>query len=122
MSQHVPPPSEALSRRLLRTVPYKDRLAAGRLMPPVGMLREDVCSLRELHLLLAPDVRSLPGLNLRVLADWVERVIGDRELADALRKATQNAGSYVDGCLKVYELVGLRLKQAREVAGQEVLK
>ncbi len=120
MSHLVPPPGEELSRRLLRTVPYKDRLSAGRLMPPVGMLRGDVRSLRELHLLLAPDARSLPGVNLSGLADWVERVIGDGELADALRKTTENSGSYVEGCLKVYELVELRLSQARKVVEPKV--
>ena len=45
------------------------------------MLPGDVRSLRELHLLLTPDVRSLPGVNLDALADWVEEVIGDSELA-----------------------------------------
>ena len=122
MSHQMNPPGEKLSYRLLSTVPYRDRLAAGRLLPPVGMLRSDIRSLQELRLLLTPDVRSLPGVNLSALAAWVEQVINDSELADALRKATENAESYVDGCLKVYELVGLRLKQAREVAGQEVLK
>jgi hypothetical protein len=121
MSRPMPPPSEELSRNLLGTVPYKDRLPAGRLLPPVGIIPGDVRSLRELHLLLAQDDRSLPGVNFNALVDWVERVIGDRELADALRKTTNNTASYVDGCLKVYDLVDLRLKQAREVAGQEVL-
>lgn len=120
MSRPMPPPSEELSHRLLGTVPYKDRLPAGRLLPPVGIIPGDVRSLRELHLLLAQDDRSLPGVNFNALADWVERVIGDRELADALRKTTKNTASYVDGCLKVYDLVDLRLKQAREVLRPEV--
>lgn len=121
MTYRFTPPSEELSHRLLGTVPYRDRLPAGRLMPPVGMLRGDVRSLRELYLLLTPDARSLPGVNLSAMSDWVGRVIGDSELAHALRNATENAGSYVEGCVNVYELVGLRLQQAREVAGQEVL-
>jgi hypothetical protein len=121
MTYRFTPPSEELSHRLLGTVPYRDRLPAGRLMPPVGMLRGDVRSLRELHLLLTPDGRSLPGVNLSAMSDWVGRVIGDSELAHALRNATERAESYVEGCVNVYELVGLRLQQAREVAGQEVL-
>jgi hypothetical protein len=59
-------------------------------------------------------------VNFNALVDWVERVIGDRGLADALRKTTENTASYVEGCLKMYELIGLRLTQAREIAGQEV--
>ena len=121
MMRHFAQPSEELSRRLLGTVPYRDRLPAGRLMPPVGIIPGHVRSLRELHLLLTPDARSLPGLSLTALADWVERIIGDLELAQALRNATENAGSYAEGCLTVYELVGLRLQQAREATGQEVL-
>ncbi len=121
MTYRFTPPSEELSHRLLGTVPYRNRLPAGRLMPPVGMLRGDVRSLHELRLLLTPDVRSLAGINLNALAEWVKEVIGDSELAHALRNATEKAGSYVEGCLNVYELVGLRLQQAREVAGQEEL-
>jgi hypothetical protein len=121
MMRHFAQPSEELSRRLLGTVPYKDRLPAGRLMPPVGIIPGHVRSLRELHLLLTPDARSLPGLSLTALANWVQRAIGDLDLAHALRNATENAGSYVEGCLTVYELVGLRLEQAREVVGQEFL-
>ena len=121
MNHHLSPPSEELSRRLLGTVPYRDRLPAGRLFPPVGIIPGHVRSLGELHLLLTPDVRSLPGLSLTALADWVQRIIGDLELAHALRNATENSGSYVENCLTVYELVGLRLQQAREATGQEVL-
>jgi hypothetical protein len=121
MSYFMTPPSRELSLKLLGSVPYCDRLPAGRLLPPVGIIPGDMRSLSELHLLLAPDDRSLPGVNFNTLVDWVERVIGDRELADALRETVENTTSYVDGCLKVYELVGLRLTQAREVAGQEVL-
>jgi len=121
MTYQMNRPDQELAYKILSTVPYRDRLPAGRLMPPVGMLRGDVRSLHELRLLLTPDVRSLAGINLNALADWVKEVIGDSELSYALQKATENAGSYVEGCLRVYELVGLRLEQAREVAGQEVL-
>ncbi len=121
MTYQMNRPDQTLAHKILSTVPYRDRLPAGRLMPPVGMLRSDVRSLQELRLLLTPDVRSLPGINLNNLANWVKGVVGDTELAHALRKATEDTGSYVEGCLRVYELVGLRLQQAREVAGQEVL-
>lgn len=117
MTHRVPPPDGELSRRLLGTVPYKDRLSAGRLMPPVGMLREDVRSLRELHLLLAPDDRSLPGLNLDALAEWVGRALGDEELVHIVKDISSSAESYAEACLTLYELVGLRLEQARQVLG-----
>jgi hypothetical protein len=121
MNHPMMPPGKELSRRLLVRVPYGDRLPAGRLLPPVGIIPGHVRSLQELHLLLAPDVRSLPGINLNALAGWLEGIIGDGELAEAVRVATRTAGSYAEGCLRVYELLGQRLEQARVVAGQEVL-
>jgi hypothetical protein len=84
-------------------------------MPSVGMLRGDVRSLRELHLLLTPDVRSLPGINLKALAEWVRRVLGDEDFALIVEQVTDGAGSYAEACVSLYELVGQRLEQAREV-------
>jgi len=117
MNNHVPPPDEEVSRRLLGTVSYRDRLSAGRLMPPVGMLREDVRSLKELHLLLTPDARSLPGVNLDALAEWVRRTLGDDDLAHIVKSISNSAESYAEACLALFELVGLRLEQARQVLG-----
>ena len=66
-------PSESLCRKILSPVPFKERLCAGRLKPPVGILPGDVRSLPELHQFLAPDVTSLPGINLKALPEWVGR-------------------------------------------------
>ena len=75
-------------------------------------------SLRELHLLLAPDDRSLPGVNLNALAGWVGRALGDDDLARIVNEVSNSAESYAEACLTLYELVGLRLQQARQVLGQ----
>lgn len=105
----------ALAQRIIAVVPYKDRMPAGRLKPPIGMLRGDVRSLKEVYLLLAPDEQSLPGINLNALAEWIEHVIGDAHLADEVRKATQSSGSYVESCIEVHALVGERLELARTI-------
>lgn len=115
MSRWTSPPSRELAEKLLGTVPFRDRFPAGRLKPPVGLIPSPVRGLREAHLLLEPDVRSLPGLNLAALAAWIRRVIGDGELAQALENETQTANSYVDGCLRAYAVIGDRLTQARQV-------
>lgn len=112
-------PDEALARRILAAVPYAERFPAGRLRPPVGIMPGTVRSLPELHLFLAPDDRTLPGVNLTALADWIENAVGDPELARELRTKTANAASYVEGCLMTYELVGARLVQARAAVGEE---
>jgi len=108
-------PSEALSRKILSPVPFKARYPAGRLKPPVGIMPGDVRSLPELHLFLEPDDASLPGINLKALAEWVEASIGDRELAQSIRAIADTAANYVEGCLKVHEVVGYRLDQARNI-------
>lgn len=119
MSYGMTPPDPELCRKLLGLVPFRDRLPAGRLLPPVGLMPSPLRGLREAYLLLAPDERSLPGINLAALADWVERVIGDGELAAAVREETRAAECYVDGCLRIYALVGERLEQARNVLGSD---
>ena len=107
-------PSESLSSRLLSPVPFKERFPAGRLKPPVGILPGDVRSLPELHLFLEPDDASLPGINLKALSGWIETSIGDRELAASVQTIVDQSVNYVEDCLKVYEVVGARLDQARK--------
>jgi len=118
MSAALPVPTTDLAGRILATCSYADRLPAGRFTSRVGIMRGTVRGLPELHLYLAPDERSLPALNFDRLADWMERVVADTELAAATRAAARNAGSYVDACIAAYELVGQRLAQARSVLGQ----
>lgn len=120
MNQPLTMPDHDLSRSILATTSYADRFHAGRLLPPVGIIPGTIRSLPELHLLLAPDDLSLPGVNPLALADWVEHVIGDPDLAQALRAAHGAAQSYVAWCLTTYELVGSRVDQARRMLGEEV--
>jgi len=115
VSHSLSQPSASLSRKILNPVPFKARFPAGRLKPPVGVLPGDVRSLPELHLFLEPDDASLPGINLKALAEWVEASIGDKELAQSIRAIVDTAVTYVEGCLKVYEVVGYRLDQARNI-------
>ncbi len=42
MSTGMPVPDRELARRLLGTVPHRDRLPAGRLKPPVGLIPSPV--------------------------------------------------------------------------------
>lgn len=109
-----------LAQKIIAAVPYRDRLPAGRLKPPVGMLRGDVRSLHEVYLLLAPDEQSLPGINLNALGEWIEQVIGDVQLANEVRQAIRRPDSYVEMCIEVRGLVGKRLERARTALGLHV--
>jgi hypothetical protein len=120
MNYRLSQPDEELARRILATVPYTDRLPVGRLSPQLGITRGTVRGLPELHLYFTPDARTLPGINLNKLADWIERVILDAEFAEEVRNVSRTAESYVDGCMKVYEIVEHRLNQAKEVAGHDL--
>lgn len=103
----------------MRPVPFTERFSAGRLKPPVGIIADNVRSLPELHLFLAPNKSSLPGINLEGLPDWIERNIGDRELAEAIRGVVAGENSFVENCQEVYKIVGYRLDQARVIMGED---
>lgn len=105
------PPDPALAARLLQRVAFRDRLPAGRFRPPVGLIPGDVRSLSSLFLHLAPQPDSLPGVNLSRLSGWVRDVLGDPSLAMAIRDAVDASSCHVEGCMRVYELVALRLAQ-----------
>ena len=116
MNHDMTLPDVELARRLLASVPYAHRLPAGRLRPPVGIIPGDLRSLKEVYLHLAPDDRSLPGVNLAALAGWVRDLLGDHEMSVRIGAAVKAAPSYVAGCLAIHDLVGRRLAQARTVA------
>jgi len=114
VTYHFSQPGKSLSFKILSPVPFRERFPAGRLKPPVGIMPGDVRSLSELHLFLEPDNASLPGINLKCLPDWIEASVGDGELAASVREIVDQSVNYVADCLKVYEVVGVRLDQARK--------
>jgi len=116
------PPDPALAARLLQRVVFRDRLPAGRLRPPVGILPGDIRSLSALFLHLAPQPNSLPGVNLTRLSEWVQDVLGDAALSAAIRDAVAASSCHVDGCMRIYELVAVRLAQAEAAMSGAVPK
>lgn len=117
MSAALSRPSAELAGRILASCGYADRLPAGRFTARVGIMRGTVRGLPELYVYLAPDERSLPAVNFERLADWIERVVADAELAAVTRTAARGADSYVDACIALHALVGQRLGQARAALG-----
>jgi hypothetical protein len=101
---------------MLAVVPWADRLRAGRMKPPIGLVRNDVRSLQELELLLEPTPSTLPGLDFAAAAAWVETVIGDAALAAAIREEAARDASYVQRCLGLHAIVRHRVSQVREAA------
>ena len=116
MSTPLPPPSPSDAARMLAVVPWADRLRAGRMKPPIGLIRNDVRSLQELELLLEPAPSTLPGLDFAAAAAWVEATIGDAPLAAAMREEAARDASYVDRCQGLHAIVKQRVAQVREAA------
>jgi len=121
MSQQFEMPTAELARRIVTSVSYHERMLAGRMTVRMGIIRGSVRGLPELHLYLTPDDKSLPAVNLDRLADWIERVVADLELAREVRRVHAAASSYVNACETLYGLVGKRVAQARRVLGADVV-
>ncbi len=117
MNATLPAPAPSDAARMLAIVPWADRLRAGRMKPPIGLIRNDVRSLQELALLLEPAPSTLPGLDFASAAAWVERVIGDTALAAAIRETAARDASYVDRCRDLHAIVARRVAEIREAAG-----
>ncbi len=120
MSVQLQRPEAALALRILAVAPYGQRLRVGRLVPPLGLTSSHVRSLRELHRHLEPDPRSLPGVDIAAVADWIEDALGDCELAGHVRTLNAGPETYVDKCKTLHELVSARLAQALEAVGEEL--
>ena len=121
MTSDLPVPDLTLAENILSTVSYPQRLRVGKLRPPIGMLRYDVRSLRELYLHLTPDDRCLPGIDLNALVVWIRDEVKDEELSRRLLKVLEESPRYAAACVTTFDLVGYRLDQARRVAGKEEL-
>lgn len=79
-------PSEELAARLMERVGFSDRFTATMVHPHTGPLPMDVYSFQHLANLL-----NAPGLqiDLKALATWLDKVMGDAELAARTRAATE---------------------------------
>ena len=60
-----------------------------------------------------------PGINLKALPDWIEKSIGDTELAEAITGVVAAQSSFVESCQEVYRIVGYRLDQARMIIEED---
>lgn len=109
------PMDVATARRVLGRVSYAQRFPIGRLVPPVGLLASSVRGIEELAIAFRPEPRSLAGANLAMLADWIEREVGDPDCAAAVRSAADAAPSYVEACQAIHQRLAERVEAARAV-------
>jgi len=104
---------------ILKPVPYKQWLSAGRMLMPSGIHKQLLGSLNEVHWFLEPTTKSLPSIDFDRLAHWLETTIKDHHIAGQVRHAAKTSSSYVETCKTVYGLIGTRIIEAEEVLKNE---
>ncbi len=103
------------AERLLAEVPYRDRLRTVRMAMPSGMRPVSLRSLEEVGWFLEPSLRTLPGIRLENLADWIEKNFADLETADKLRRLTRESPSPAAACKAAWSVITARVEEARGV-------
>jgi hypothetical protein len=72
--------------------------------------------MEEAHWFLEPSLQTLPAINLDKLADWLEQQYQERETAKSIRLIVEKSPNQIEAYKQTYELLGVRLTQAREFA------
>ena len=93
--------SPETARRILALVPFDRRFPVGQFRPPSGVVPGFVRGFAELEFVLMPQKRSLPGVHMERLADWIENEVGDAAAAADVRDAAAYAKGHVPGAVNM---------------------
>ena len=66
-----------------------------------------------------PTSGSIGYINPNKLAKWIEDIFGDFELAEAIGEKIKENSNYKDQVKAIKPLMEQRLKQCREIIGEE---
>lgn len=119
-------PTYEVVQHALRDLSYADRLVGYKMTASAGNAAANLYNLREAVLFLVGNPWDQPMLNpgfkgslnwvdASDLAQWLRDVVGDTDLADAIREQAVGLEPYHAQNLKVGELVNARMAQYREV-------
>jgi len=120
-------PSKEMAKRLLTLVGFKERLTGTKMVAMAGDMRESIYSFKEavsfLHfnvgVLTERGSGSIGYINPVELEKWVRDVFGDFELAEAIGEKTKENSNYKDQVEAIMPLMEQRLKQCKEIIGEE---
>ena len=104
------------AQHLLRELDFDDWLMAGVIFPPKTTTKKRMKKLEDLEILLEPNEKMFPSVNLQVVAEWIEHKIGDASLAKELYDIdAQEDLSYLQKCLASHAAVTKRCEELRGV-------
>lgn len=121
----LPEPSKDIAARILAEVPFDRRLMGFRMTPRAGNTPMALYAFEEavkfLHVdsledLLTPGGKGSVGyIDLGALKEWVEEVMGDKDLAAAIGEVIAEDSNYHDQANTVQGLMAERLSQCKHI-------
>ena len=120
-------PSKELAERLLARVGFKERLIGYKMTPMQGNMEESIYSFKDANDFMWFDFGelsvktsgSIGYIDPVKLEKWIAEVFGDKELADAIGKKAKEYSNYKARFEAIKPLMEQRLKQCREIIGEE---
>jgi hypothetical protein len=118
-------PSMEMATRILTELGFKERLVGSQITEMAGEQEEYIYSFKEATDLLHCDVTGLKGsgsigyIEPNKLAEWIRSIFGDKELAQVIEEKIKEGSSYKDRAEAIRPLMEQRLKQCKEIAGEE---
>ena len=111
-------PNEA--RYLLRELPFDDWLMVSVVFPPRTIAKKRMRNLEELALMLVPNEKMYPSVELDKVAKWIEEKVGDTALAKVLTSIVEDEKlNYFQKCIAFHESVSKRCETLRATIGGE---
>jgi len=120
-------PSKELAKRLLTRVGFNERLKGYKMSPMQGNMEESIYSFKDAINLLHVDIGdfnvrttgSIGYIDPVRLERWVGETLGDKELAEVISKKAKEGNSYKERVETIRPMMEQRLKQCREIIGEE---
>ena len=104
------------AKHILRQLDFDDWLMAGVVFPPKTTTKKRMRKLEDLIILLEPNEKMFPSVNLQSVAEWIEHKIGDEALARELYEIDAKGElSYLQKCLASHKAVQKRCDELRGV-------
>ena len=104
------------AKHLLRVLPYEEWLGVGTYFPPKHINERKIKSVEDLRWFLKPSPHGIPAIKLDRMVEWIEKSVGDRELAEALAPIVSSEAAYLEKCFHSYEIIAERCDLLSEVA------